>query len=276
MLRRDLLAALSGAFLPWQIRAEQSGAAVVADVKTRRLLAVREESIAGRARRAPGSTLKPLVLGALMKRGKLTEKETFPCSGQLSIAGRSLNCSHPPLDAPVRVETAIAYSCNCFVAHMAERFDPGELARELEAAGLGAPSGLLKSEEASGVIEPARSHDAILLQALGEAGIEVTVAGLAAAYRALAGHAAPAILAGMEGAVQYGTAQYAQVKGMTVAGKTGSVRMPSGERVAWFAGFMPSHDPQVALAVALQGRSGGSDAAPIAGELFERYRAGRL
>ena len=33
---------------------------------------------------------------------------------------------------PLSIDLALAYSCNCFVAHMAERFERGELAREFQ------------------------------------------------------------------------------------------------------------------------------------------------
>jgi len=275
MLRREALVSLAGACAAMSANAEE-GTAVLVDIPKRRLLAVRGGAAAGRLLLPPGSTLKPLVLSALLKRGKLTDRETFACPGSLTIAGRKLNCSHPRTDVPMRVDTALGYSCNCFVAHMAERFAPGELARELVSSGLASPTGLLAEDEAAGRISPAPGPDAIRLQALGEARVAVTVAELAMAYRVLALHAAPAIVAGMEGAVEYGTAQSARVKGVTVAGKTGSVRMENGERVAWFAGFLPSRQPEAAIAVMLQGRSGGSDAAPVAAEMLEAYRAGKL
>jgi cell division protein FtsI/penicillin-binding protein 2 len=240
------------------------------------VLAVRGGAAAGRLLTAPGSCLKPFVLSALLKLGKLTDREAFPCPAVLTVAGRSLNCSHPRTGAPMRVETALAYSCNCFVAHMAERFGPGELARELATFGLASPTGLLDGDEVGGRITAARGSDAIRLEALGEAGVAVTVAGMAMAYRLLALHAAPAILAGLEGAVEYGTARLARVEGATVAGKTGSVRTDAGELVAWFAGFMPSRQPRVAIAAMLEGRSGGADAAPMAAGMLVSYRAGRL
>ena len=76
--------------------------------------------------------------------------------------------------------------------------------------------------------------------------------------------------------MEYGTAQLARVNGLSVAGKTGSVRTAEGARIAWFAGFAPSRAPDVVVAVMLQGRSGGSDAAPVAGQILAAYRAGRI
>jgi hypothetical protein len=165
----------------------------------------------------------------------------------------------------MRIETAIAYSCNCFVARMAERFAPFELAAELARVGR---------------VRRVAGRDAMRLQALGEAGILITAGELAMAYRSLAMQAGRAemepILAGLEGAVEYGTAQRASVPGVKVAGKTGSVIAESGAPIAWFAGFLPSRAPEVVVTVMLQGHSGGSDAAPVAGRILEAYRAGRL
>ncbi|MGA2136254.1 MAG: penicillin-binding transpeptidase domain-containing protein [Bryobacteraceae bacterium] len=242
------------------------GAAVLLDVRSRRVIAAHDSAVAARYLAPPGSTLKPFVLAALLRAGKLNAAESFACPGRLRIAGRSFNCSHPRLDSPMRVDTALAYSCNYFVARVAQRFAPGELAREL--------TGLADR------IEPASASDGIRLQALGEERVRVTTQGLAMAYRSLALDAVRPemypILAGLEGAVEYGTAQRARVGGVHIAGKTGSVIAESGAPIAWFAGFMPSSAPELVVTVMLQGHSGGSDAAPIAGRILEAYRAGRL
>jgi cell division protein FtsI/penicillin-binding protein 2 len=208
----------------------------------------------------PGSTAKPFALTALIRAHKLTEQESYPCEGKLTIAGRQFNCSHPRLAEPMRVQTAIAYSCNCFVAHMAQRFAPGELANTLAQA-----------EFHHGV--RVAEGDTARLQALGEDSLLVTAADLAQAYRWLALNAAPAVARGLEDAVEYGTGQFAHVEGANVAGKTGTV-MARGGRIVWFAGYFPSREPKVSIAVMVSGASGGSDAAPIAGRILTAYRDG--
>ena len=77
---------------------------------------------------------------------------------------------------------------------------------------------------------------------------------------------------GMADAVSFGTAQRAQVTGLKVSGKTGSVRTPAGLYLAWFAGFTDA----AVVTVMLQGRSGGADAAPVAGRILEAQWKGRL
>ena len=244
-------------------------AAALVDVPARRLIAVGGGELASRSLQPPGSALKPFVLSALLESGRLKPNETFRCTGHLRIRNRSFDCIHPTLADPLSIEEALAYSCNSFVAHMAQRFQPGELAHQLARFGLG-------SSGAPSRIQPASNMDDQCIQALGEDRVVVSAAGLAMAYRSLALKLAPPIRAGLEGAVEFGTAQNARIDGANIAGKTGSAINSSGEPVAWFAGFLPSLDPKAALAVMLPGRSGGSDAAPIARRIFEAYRAGKL
>jgi cell division protein FtsI/penicillin-binding protein 2 len=280
VLRRQAISTLlAAAAAPLaQFFDRDEGSAVLLDVAARRV--VGSQGSPGRLLAPPGSTLKPLVLLALLRAGKIGRDESFACPGALEIGGRSFTCVHPPLDQAMRVPTALAYSCNCFVAHFAERFAPGELALQLERAGLRSRTGWFGDAEATGRIEAAAAGDASRLQALGEERVLVTPAGLAAAYRGLALNVGRSemqpIVEGLEGAVDYGTAQRARVSNMRVAGKTGSARAADGSRVAWFAGFAPARVPQVVVAVMLQGRSGGGDAAPVAGRILEAWRAGKL
>jgi membrane peptidoglycan carboxypeptidase len=276
MLRRQAIALLVGALAKSEARAHgglarflnpANGAAVLFDVPTRRVIAVNGQSVAGTFRAPPGSTMKPLVLSALLRRGKLGPTTSFPCPTRLTIGGRRFDCTHPQLTAPMHVDTALAYSCNCFVAHFAEQFEPGQLAVEMQNAGFAR-------------IQPALTPDAQRIQALGEGGVVTSAAELALAYRQLAVHSnhpeMQLITAGLEGAVEFGTAQKARVAGVSVAGKTGSATTTTGAHVAWFAGFMPSRAPEVVVTVMLAGRSGGADAAPIAREILEAHRAGRI
>jgi len=253
-----------------------AAAVVLVEVRGHGLIAVHDPAVAGRVPAPPGSTLKPFALAELLRSGKLSAVERFTCSGRLSVGGRSFNCSHPPVLSGLDLSSALAYSCNCFMAHFAARFADGELAMACERDGLVSRTGWMGPDEATGRMERARGKESAQMQALGEDGVLVTAAGLAAGYRNLALSAPAPVRDGLECAVEFGTAQLARVPGLSVAGKTGSVRTSAGARVAWFAGFAPSRAPEVAAVVMLQGRSGGADAAPVAARVFEAWHAGRL
>lgn len=148
----------------------------------------------------------------------------------------------------MQIPTALAYSCNCFVAYFARRAAAGLLPQALSRAGF--------------QTNPAPSE----LQALGEAGVLVSAIDMANAYRTLATNPPPSILEGLEGAVEFGTARLAAIRkdsAPKVAGKTGT-----GRTHAWFAGFAPSRAPKFVIAVLTAGHSGGADAAPIASKVL--------
>jgi len=86
-------------------------------------------------------------------------------------------------------------------------------------------------------------------------------------------HFAPVIM-GMERVVQKGTGKRAQVEGINVCGKTGTVQNPSDKinDHSVFVAFAPKEDPKIAVAVYVEyGTWGGTWAAPIASLIIEKY-----
>ena len=66
-----------------------------------------------------------------------------------------------------------------------------------------------------------------------------------------------------------GTAKRVQVKGVTIAGKTGTAQNPQGATHAWFAGFAPFDDPKICVLVFLEHGGHGAQAAELARSVFE-------
>ncbi|MGB5934512.1 MAG: penicillin-binding transpeptidase domain-containing protein, partial [Ornithinimicrobium sp.] len=77
--------------------------------------------------------------------------------------------------------------------------------------------------------------------------------------------------------VENGSGAAAAIPGVSVAGKTGTAEFGTeGAAHAWFTGFAPADDPQIAMAVVVEGasgswsgESGGSIAAPIGRAVLE-------
>jgi penicillin-binding protein 2 len=66
-----------------------------------------------------------------------------------------------------------------------------------------------------------------------------------------------------------GTAKSARVPGVISAGKTGTAQNPHGETHAWYIGFAPFEDPQIAYCIFLEhGGGGGANAAPFARKII--------
>ncbi|MFZ4648252.1 MAG: penicillin-binding protein 2 [Patescibacteria group bacterium] len=82
---------------------------------------------------------------------------------------------------------------------------------------------------------------------------------------------------GMRETVTAGSARSLQTVPVAVAGKTGTAQWSSKKYPhAWFAGFAPYEDPQIAIVVLVEeGREGSSVATPIAKEILTWYFGGR-
>jgi len=82
---------------------------------------------------------------------------------------------------------------------------------------------------------------------------------------------------GMRQGVVWGTVTNAAVDGVNVAGKTGTAEFGPDlgggtyQSHAWFTGFAPAEDPEVAVAVFLQQGNGAKNAAPVAGRILDYY-----
>lgn len=263
--------------------AGQSGTAVVLDVSSNRLLASYRLEVAARRRAAPGSTVKPFTLQALLE-WQIVQRDTrFVCPLELRLAGHRMDCSHPRLVEPLDAVSALAYSCNNYFAHHAPRLKAEEIDAALARAGLTSVSGLV-ANEAAGRTLPAATREQLSLKAIGAGYVQVTPLALLNAYRRLAAarregvrkESLETVFAGLEASVAYGTAHAAQVDGLRVAGKTGTAAAAEGNWThAWFAGYAPADKPEIALVVFLERGTGGADAAPIAKRTLEAYTGTR-
>jgi cell division protein FtsI/penicillin-binding protein 2 len=81
----------------------------------------------------------------------------------------------------------------------------------------------------------------------------------------------------MRQAVSWGTAKEGGIRGVEVAGKTGTAefgqRFADGtyETHAWYSGFAPAGSPEVAVTVFLERGVGALDAAPLASRILDYY-----
>jgi cell division protein FtsI/penicillin-binding protein 2 len=68
-----------------------------------------------------------------------------------------------------------------------------------------------------------------------------------------------------------GTAGSAAIRGVEVAGKTGTGQNPHGPDHGWFVGFAPKDDPKIVVAVLVEFGEHGYVAARIASRMIERF-----
>ncbi len=267
----------------------------------------------------PGSTFKVFLVAAALERGAIEPSTRFDCEhGSFRVPGKTIRDEHPQdvLD-PGGI---LRVSSNVGAVKIAQALGPRAHQEMLGRFGFGRVTGSGFPEESAGLLRSWRGwrpvdHATI---AFGQ-GVSVTPIQLATALAALANggellrprlvaarrapggpwiasrpervarvvrrEVAARVLAMLEGVVgSEGTGRRAGLRGVRVAGKTGTAQKlePAtgsyGDRfVAWFAGVVPAEAPRLAIVVALDEprrphHTGGAAAAP----LFARVAAAQL
>jgi len=85
--------------------------------------------------------------------------------------------------------------------------------------------------------------------------------------------------AGLTGVVEErkGTGRFVRIKGLKIAGKTGTAENPFGKEHAWFVCFAPVEDPQIAMCVFVEnGGQGAVAAVPLARHILKEVASHKI
>lgn len=257
----------------------------------------------------PGSTLKPFTAAALLAEGLAELSDTVDTGlGTYRVSGRTIHDSNPY--GRLSLAQVLELSSNVGMAKFAERLQAGVQFSYLRNFGLGTPTGLTYPSESAGLLRRPRQWSAQSRASLA-IGYEVAVTPLqlAMAYGALANggllmrpqlvrearaadgrvrwHKETETIRRVVGAdvaselrdvlayaVTQGTGRSAGVRGLKIAGKTGTAKRFDAELgysgrayTASFVGLIPSDDPRLVILVKLDAPSGpyygGATAAPV-------------
>lgn len=256
---------------------------------------------------APGSVLKILTAAAALDSGFVKPDDEFRCRGRIRVGDGTIRCRLTRGHGSITFTEALTDSCNVIFADVGRGLGPAAFRdymhrfAMLEAPALPLPvrGGRMpamdgeKAEEE--VAEAAFGQGAMLVSPLAVARLTAAIAarGVVPEVRLIEGISGPQgrrfhqqtpaarepamsaeaaeLLAGMMvKVVEQGTGRRARIRGVKVAGKTGSAQNPAGPPHAWFAAFAPADNPRAAIAVIVEhGGAGGETAAPIARRVME-------
>ena len=277
----------------------------------------------------PGSTFKILTTIAALRAGKIqVDQPIINCDGVIYIGGRKFYCSNGNgHHGEVLLPEAIAHSCDIYYYEAGKRLGADGLAAEARRFHLDQRTGIELPGETTRMLMPdpawkKRERDQAWFPgdtaniSIGQGDVLVTPLEMACFAASvgrnevftkptlvhnanaptqhtesigLTAEQRAAVIAGMEGAVDYGSAKTLalpafKIPGVKIAGKTGTaqVRKKIGDRVgtinlAWFICFAPAENPEIAMAVMVEGDTlgeefqGGRQAAPIAAQVLKKY-----
>lgn len=265
----------------------------------------------------PGSVFKIVTAAALLEEGKAQPQERVYCEqGHFKTVGRHILHDHRP-HGWLSFHDVIALSSNIGTAKLAQRLEPGTLYRYIRAFGFGRKTGIEFHGEINGIVPPpsrwsklspymipigqevavtpiqlaqmmalvanggARVHPYVIERLQTADGRTVRRFQRPAPQRVLRPETVSVLHEMLTSVVESGTGQLAKVKGLTVAGKTGTAQKvePDGRYshsrfVASFVGYGPVPDPRFVLIVSVDEPRplyfGGVVAAPVFRRVVER------
>ncbi len=264
----------------------------------------------------PGSTFKLITAIAGLRSGAIDPATSRSlCPGYLMVGNRRFPCWNHNGHGERELVTAIRDSCNVFFYKYGLETGPELIAAEAKRFGYNHPTGIeLPYEYATPhVADPAWKLANMKERwlpgdtaniAIGQGDTLITPLQAACFTASLARgetetkptilhdpnrpplHTAPigltpreyhAVIEGMNNCYQIGTGRFARVEGLSGAAKTGTAQKGRIE-LAWTIAFAPLENPQIAIAVLLEGAEdvnfgGGANAAPVAQAILAAWKA---
>ena len=101
---------------------------------------------------SPGSIFKIIMASAGLHSGALDDNPATVCTGSEVYYGRAFRCHNQAGHGALRLETAIAASCNIFFYELGNRLGITKIAEHAHALGLGSRTGIDLPDERNGVM----------------------------------------------------------------------------------------------------------------------------
>jgi penicillin-binding protein 2 len=262
----------------------------------------------------PGSTWKLATTVVGLQTGAVTMSDRMPiaCTGGMQVGNRYFRCWDKRGHGSVTLSGAIAKSCDVYFYQLGLKLGLARLVAGGVSLGMDAKAGIDLPEELRPRFPESTeyfnrkygrnwSNSIVLSMAIGQGDNSQTILNMAKFYTALAtdGRAAkPEIVrvkpereqivkltaqqldqvrGALVGVVEGGTASQSAIKGVQLAGKTGTAQTgvldAFGKELnhAWFVGFAPANDPKIVVAVMIEFGGHGTRAAAIASKIIAAY-----
>ncbi len=252
----------------------------------------------------PGSTFKMMTASAALDAGAVTPDDTFSDPGYFNINGYTIHNNENEVTGTQTVTDAFALSSNVDFAQIGVKLGADDFYAYMRRFGVGEPldaavpierdevppeSQISQSElaqmafgQGSLAVTPLRM--AIIASTIANGGLlvrpqfvkQIRVPGRAplsippaTGAQAISAETANEVRTMMEAVVRYGTGTAARLRGVTVAGKTGTATHPGGAPDAWFVCFAPAESPRLVVAVVVEDAGyGGVVSAPVAAQIL--------
>lgn len=253
----------------------------------------------------PGSTFKILTAGAEIETNSDYKNYIYNCKGEDSFDQKKIHCFNSTVHGKVNLSDAMKYSCNTFFAMTGQKLGSSSLSKYAEKAMFNSDLGysleykkssfsLNENSKTTEIVETSIGQGKTLVTPLHMAMITSSVANKGVMMKpyiidhtesysrneldvtypeklseVFSEETANKLKEMMENVVTDGTATEAKIKGISIAGKTGTAENASGKDHAWFTAFAPSENPEITVTVILENAGNGSEAVPIVHDIIK-------
>lgn len=259
---------------------------------------------------APGSTFKIVTALEYLKENPANYKDyTYTCKGTAMFGDRKISCYNNHVHGVIDLKESLAKSCNDSFAHIGTLLNLKQYQKTAEKLLFNRPLSLeIPYKQSSFSLSNKDTENEIAQTAMGQGKTQITPMHSAMIVSAIANNGkmmAPYLVEGaqstgghiynrakqkvltkamteneatlltdyMTEVVNGGTATSLRNSKYQVAGKTGSAEYNAqGASHAWFVGFAPAKNPQIAISIIVESSGTGSEyAVPVAKKLFDSY-----
>ncbi|PIE54945.1 MAG: hypothetical protein CSA35_03515 [Dethiosulfovibrio peptidovorans] len=135
----------------------------------------------------PGSTLKPIVMAMALQSGIVSKRSHFLDRGRIKVADGWISNSHGTGKGKIDLPHVLIYSSNVAMAQIGMKWNPYEAYKDLQAWGVGHPTGVeLNGEESGLLLPPERWYGVIPSNVAIGQGVAITPLQLTMAFNAIA------------------------------------------------------------------------------------------
>lgn len=259
----------------------------------------------------PGSVFKMITaIAYLEENNNDIDSYYYTCGGSITVDGERITCYHGSVHGGEDLYRSFAKSCNTSFANIGINLDLTSFNYVLDQMYFNQTMPIQLTSSASSVVVDENSTAAELLQmSIGQGTTLVTPIHMAMIAAAIANdgemmkpyfvesilsaegsvvktysptslgvvmseEVSDSMVSLMTEVVETGTATKLDGLSYTAAGKTGSAEYNSNalDSHAWFVGFAPAEEPEIAIAIIVEGAgSGGDYAVPMAKRVFDTY-----
>jgi len=263
-----------------------SGCIGIVDLKSQKIITAVNSRLLAAQSFKPGSIIKILITIAALNTGKVDPQMEINCTGKAIFDNEEFSCWLPNGHKKINFVNAISQSCNIFFYNIASKLDIDDIFAVFDLFHLGEKTDFNLPGESPGMfakVKPVpekfylslgRSENLLVtpLQMLNMISVIASKGDFNNIKLPLINSKYDILYRGLRNSVTNGTSKESNFTKLPAAGKTGTFAEKFNSKTsAWFVGYAPFYNPEIAVVVFVKNGRGATNAAPIAKKVFKCY-----